>query len=308
VTPVKDGAALIIAEVILLSVHNISKFLSRYRSARARQRLVQAIGIGALVAFVVMLLVGTAAGRPKLVGIVSVGFLAMAAGVVIQQYGQLTTQTQQVWAYGLASGAMLASAAALLAPKAIGQHPQYGGFAIAVGYLLGYATHELGHLVGHHDLPINATVSELTLHALLAGSIMGVVYGTLPGLTPLFGYGVVAHKLPAGFGGAETLDRDDLPRVVMALPAAAVGIAAIPLSIATPALGPITKAVFYGISTGVFAHVALDMIPECSGGGSGHSHGSATCGPNADRQRINAVTSTVAGTGVIFLIWQALVL
>jgi ZIP family zinc transporter len=136
---------------------------------------------------------------------------------------------------------------------------------------------------------------------------MGVIYGTLPSLTPLFGYGIVAHKLPAGFGGAQTLERDGLPAVVMVLPAAAVGLAAVPLSLATPSLSPVVRAVFYGVSTGVFAHVALDMIPTCVGGGSGHGHGEAVCSPDADRERYHAVGSTVAGTLALFVLWQALV-
>jgi ZIP family zinc transporter len=75
---------------------------------------------------------------------------------------------------------MLASAAALLAPKAIGHHPEYGGFAVAFGYLLGYAGHELGHLFTHRERPVNAAVAELTVHALLAGAIMGVVTERCP--------------------------------------------------------------------------------------------------------------------------------
>jgi ZIP family zinc transporter len=272
-----------------------------------REGLAVVLGVLALLAFAGVLAVGYAYDRTQLVGIVTFAFLAMSAGVGLQRYGRFTTPSRRLWASGLASGAMLASAAAFLAPKAIGQHPKYGGFAIAVGYLLGYAGHELGHLLTHHDLPVNAAVSELTLHATMAGAIMGVVYGTLPTLSPLFGYGIVAHKLPAGFGGAETLGRDGLPTVVMALPAAAVGLAAVPLSLATPALGPVVKAIFYGVSTGVFAHVALDMIPDCGGGGSGHGHGEVTCSPEADRHRVHAVVSTLAGTVAIFGLWQLLV-
>lgn len=274
--------------------------------ASRRRRLALGLGVSALVAFAGVLALGYAAGREKLVGIVSFAFVAMVAGVALHRSGRFTTPTGRLWAQGLASGAMLASAAAFLAPKAIGTHPEYGGFAIAFGYLLGYAGHELGHLVGHRSLPLNGAVSELTLHALLAGGVMGVVYGTLPSLTPLFGYGIVAHKLPAGFGGAVALDRDDLPASVMALPAAAVALVAVPLSIATPPLGTTLKAAFFGVSTGVFAHVALDMIPECTGGGDGHGHGSATCSADADRRRHHAVGRTLAGAVVVFIAWQAL--
>ena len=279
------------------------------QSERTGHRVAVLVGVAALVALVATLALGYVAGREKLVGIASFGFVAMVAGVAIKRYGSFATPRRRLWSYGLASGAMLASAAALLAPKAIGQHPTYGGFAIAFGYLLGFAGHELGHLVSHYDLPLNATVSELTLHAVTAGSIMGVLYGSLSSLTPLLGYGIVAHKLPAGFGGADALERDGLPLVVMALPAAAVGLAAIPLSIATPSLGPIVRAVFYGVSTGIFAHVALDMIPECSGGGSGHSHGdeASFCSHEADAQRRHAVASTIAGAAVLFAVWQVVV-
>lgn len=272
-----------------------------------RTRHASGIGILALLAFVGVLAAGVVYGREKLVGIVLFAFLTMGAGVALSRAGLMTTPTRRLWAHGLASGAMLASAAALLAPKAIGHHPKYGGFAIAFGYLLGYAGHELGHLVGHRDLPVNVVVAELTLHAVMAGSIMGVVYGTLPSLTPLFGYGIVAHKLPAGFGGARALQRDGLPVLPMALPAAAVGLAAVPLSIVTPALGPVVRAIFYGVSTGVFAHVALDMIPECTGGGSGHGHGEVTCGPDADTRRHHAVASTIAGAVALFVLWQTIV-
>jgi ZIP family zinc transporter len=271
---------------------------------RSRQVRAISLGVAAALAFGVALLGGVLAGRTTLVGIVSFAFLAMAGGVAVSRYGSFSTPRRRLWAYGLSSGAMLASAAALLAPKAISHHATFGGFAIAFGYLLGFSGHEFGHLFSHRELPLNATISELTLHALLAGSIMGVLYASLPSLTPLFGYGVVAHKLPAGFGGAIALDRDDLPAVVMALPAAAVGLAAIPVSVVTPDLGPVVRAVFYGISTGVFAHVALDMIPECHGGGEGHGHGGeSVCSAEADAQRRHAVASTIAGAGVLFLAW-----
>jgi ZIP family zinc transporter len=201
---------------------------------------------------------------------------------------------------------MLASAAVLLALQAIGHHPKFGGFAIAAGYTLRYASHELGHLVGHRRLPVNAVVSELTLRAVAAGSIVGVVYGSLPSLIPLFGYGVIACKLPAGFGSPEALERDGLPVLTTALPATAVGLATVLVALVTPTLGPVVKAVFYGVSTGVFLHVALDTVSECAGGGSGHGHGAITCNLEADRKRHHAVSSTVVGTAVVFLAWLAL--
>jgi ZIP family zinc transporter len=96
----------------------------------------------------------------------------------------------------------------------------------------------------------------------------------------------------------------------MIIPASAVGIAAIPLSILTPELSPVVKAVFFGISAGVFAHVGIDMLPECSHVGShaDSTHGAVQCSRDADRLRQYAVLSTVLGAGVIFVLWQALTL
>ncbi|MFB6200989.1 MAG: ZIP family metal transporter, partial [Halorhabdus sp.] len=87
-------------------------------------------------------------------------------------------------------------------------------------------------------------------------------------LSALFGFGILAHKFPAGFTGSEALKQSGIPRTVMIVPASTVALAAIPLSILTPDLSPIVQAVFYGVSTGVFAHVAIDMLPECSHVGS----------------------------------------
>ncbi|WP_135665134.1 ZIP family metal transporter [Halorhabdus rudnickae] len=272
-------------------------------------RLAYAVSAITALVFAAVIGLGIATGRQSLVTVVVFGLLAMLGGVAISFFGDFETPERQVWAYGLASGAMLASAAALLAPKAILRHEAYGGFAIALGYLLGYAAHELGHQVTHYDLPLNAAVGELTLYALAAGSIMGVVYESLPNLSVLFGFGVLAHKFPAGFTGSETLRQSGLPRVVMVVPAAAVAISAIPLSMLTPPLSPIVKAVFFGVSTGVFAHVAIDMLPECSHVGShadSSGHGTIQCSRDANRIRQYAVVSTLAGAGAIFVLWQVL--
>lgn len=273
-----------------------------------RSRIAQGLSVLALLALVAVVVLGLAVGRTKLIGIVVFAAVAMMLGVLVSYLSDFTTPGRQVWAYGLASGAMLASAAAFITPQAILQHPEFGGFAIAFGYLIGYAAHELGHLVTHYELPINAATGELTLHALAAGSIMGVAYGALPTLTPLFGYGVVAHKFPAGFTGSEAVEQSGLPLSVMIIPASAVAIAAIPLSILTPDLSPVIKAVFFGLSAGVFAHVGIDMLPECSHVGShaDSTHGTVQCSHDADRLRQYAVLSTLLGAGVIFVLWQIL--
>jgi len=262
------------------------------------------IAIGAVLALIAVLGVGVAADRTTLVGVTLVAFVAMMAGVAIRVAGDIGTPTRTVWAYGLSSGAMLASAMALLAPKAIaGQHAEIGGFAIAIGYLVGYAAHEIGHHATHHEWPIELVTGELTLHAIAAGAMMGVLYGSLPGLTALFGYGVVAHKFPAGFTGASAVTDHGKSTIQLVVPAAAVALAAIPASLVVPPLSGGVQAAFFGLSTGVFTHVAIDMLPECKSGEPDSGHGAVVCAPDADHLRHAAVASTLLGTAAIAVFW-----
>ncbi|MFW6436747.1 MAG: hypothetical protein ACOCYZ_03850 [Halococcoides sp.] len=196
---------------------------------RSTSRRTLAIAVGTTVALIAVLGVGLIGGRTTLVGVTLFAFVAMMAGVALRIGGDFGSPTRTVWAYGISSGAMLASAMALLAPKAIaGQHAEIGGFAIAVGYLVGYAAHEIGHHATHRDWPIEIVTGELTLHAVAAGAMMGVLYGSLPGLTALFGFGVVAHKFPAGFTGASAVIDRGQSSIQLVVPAAAVALAAIP--------------------------------------------------------------------------------
>ncbi|MFB6109536.1 MAG: ZIP family metal transporter [Halodesulfurarchaeum sp.] len=274
--------------------------LRRHRTATAASAVTAVAFLGAVT-------LGISVGRTTLTAVAAFGFAAMTGGVAISHYVEFDVPERQVWAYGLASGAMLASAGGLLAPKAIGAHATYGGFAIALGYLLGYGAHELGHLVSHLELPLNAAAGELSLHALAAGTIMGVVYGSLSELTPLLGFGILAHKFPAGFTGSESVKQSGLPVYVMVIPASMVAIAAIPFSIAMPPLSPVLQAVLFGVSTGVFAHVGIDMLPECSHQGShadSSGHVSVQCSRDVHRIKRHAVASTFLGTGTIFVLWQ----
>ncbi|AWB27264.1 ZIP family metal transporter [Halococcoides cellulosivorans] len=263
------------------------------------------IGIGTTIALVAVLGVGLLNDRTTLVGVTLFAFVAMAAGVALRVAGDFGSPTRTVWAYGLSSGAMLASAMALLAPKAIGQHAEIGGFAIAVGYLVGYAAHEIGHHATHRDWPIDLVTGELTLHAVAAGAMMGVLYGSLPGLTALFGFGVVAHKFPAGFTGASAVIDRGQSSIQLVVPAAAVALAAIPASLLVPPLSGGVQAAFFGLSTGVFTHVAIDMLPECKSGDPESGHGAVVCSPDADRLRHAAVASTLFGTAAIAGLWVA---
>ena len=81
-----------------------------------------------------------------------------------------------VWGYGLASGAMITSASVFLVPQAIAHDANFGGFGVALGLLVGFAGHTVGHRIAHYDLPLDRTVAELSAHAFSAGLIIRIVY------------------------------------------------------------------------------------------------------------------------------------
>lgn len=110
-----------------------------------------------------------AVGQKKLFGIAWIAFLSMAVAGWVGDRTPRENASALVWGYGLASGAMVTSAAVFLLPQAIGQHATYGGFGVALGLLVGFGAHTLGHRLAHMDLPLDRTLAELTIHAVTAG-------------------------------------------------------------------------------------------------------------------------------------------
>ena len=242
-----------------------------------------------------------------------VGWVAFAAMVVGAYLGGRATATDPqrlVWGYGLASGAMVTSAAMFLVPQAIGiggsaGAPQIGGIGIAAGLVVGYSGHVVGHRLTHLDLPMDVTTAQITAHALSAGLIIGLVYGSIPTLGLLLGLAIVSHKGPAGYAAARRLRRNDKPVSALLLPAAGVGITAIPSALLPVPEIAALNAVVFGFAAGIFLHVAMDFLPVCEAG----SEIDEVCSLSEeshellDRLRFHAVGSTVVGATVVVAAW-----
>jgi ZIP family zinc transporter len=265
------------------------------------------LGLVATVALVVLSAVGLAAGAEKVTVIAWVAFVAMAAGALAGARATTSYPTRLVWGYGLASGAMVASSAVFLLPQAIGLSPRVGGFGVAAGLLLGYAAHVIGHRLAHVDVGLDLTAAQISAHALSAGAIIGLVYGAMPELGLLLGLAIVSHKGPAGYAAAHRLRTGEFPVSALLLPAAGVGLTAIPAALLpVPEVAALNAAVF-GFATGIFLHVAMDFLPSCEVGGevdevcslSEHSHA------QLDRLRLHAVASTFVGGFAVFVAWLA---
>jgi ZIP family zinc transporter len=268
------------------------------------------LGVASVLALLVLSAVAaTVEPAPKLLVIGWVAFGAMAGGAVL---GLRTTDEHPrgiVWGYGLAAGAMVTSAALFLIPQATANDPRYGGLGVAIGLLVGFAGHTIGHRLTHLDLPMDHTVAELSAHALTAGTIIGVVYAAMPDLGPLLGLAIVSHKGPAGYAAARRLVRDGRSVAPILLPAAGVGVAALAVSMVGGPTESTIQAVVFGFASGIFLHVAMDFLPSCETGSEVHDHVVREHDADhelLDRLRVQAVASTAVGGVIVYLAWVAI--
>ncbi|WP_158055833.1 ZIP family metal transporter [Halorussus halophilus] len=269
---------------------------------------VSRFGLAGVVLLALLTPIALVSGVTKVVGIAWVAFAAMGGAAYLGgQSGESASAKHLVWGYGLASGAMITSAAVFLVPGAIDHHPKFGGFGIALGVLVGFSAHTLGHRASHadFDLPLDHTAAELTAHSLAAGAIIGLVYGNMPELGVLLGLAIVSHKGPAGYAAAHRLRRSGKTVSVLLFPAAGVGLTAIPAALLElPSSGPVNGVVF-GFAAGVFLHVAMDFLPKCELGGDVYEVASVSDNAHAllDQLRTRAVMSTGIGGLAVFLAW-----
>jgi ZIP family zinc transporter len=272
----------------------------------ATQGGVSRLGVVGAALLVALSVLAAWTGRWKVLGIAWVAFGAMSLAIPLgARAGRREDARALVWGYGLSSGAMVTSALVFIVPGAIGHHPAYGGFGVAAGVVAGFSAHTVGHRLTHHDLPLEHTGLELTAHALSAGAIIGIVYGNIPDLGLLLGLSIVSHKGPAGYAAARRLARQGRAPSVILLPAAGVGITAIPAALVDLPANPIANALVFGFAAGVFLHVAMDFLPSCELGGEAYEvvQTSEDAHEVLDRLRLHAVSSTAIGGVAVFLAW-----
>jgi ZIP family zinc transporter len=264
------------------------------------------VGLAGLAGLVAMTTLAYSVVPWKVLVIAWVAFVAMAGSALVGATTDRGDALGLVWGYGLASGAMVTSAAVFLVPQAIGFDGPVGGFGIAAGLVGGYSGHTVGHRLSHRET-FDSAPAQLAAHSLAAGAIIGLVYGALPELGLLLGVAIVSHKGPAGYAAARRLGGADRPIPVLLLPSAGVGLTAIPAALLQPPSTPVVNAAIFGFAAGVFLHVAMDFLPECEVGGDvseaagidadGHDHAVL------DRMRVHAVASTLCGAVAILLAW-----
>jgi ZIP family zinc transporter len=284
--------------------------------------LLSASGIGGVATAVLVVLSVAVAGTVrfgigdigpavwKVVVISWVAFAGMVGGTWAGGRANETNPFGLVWGYGLASGAMIMSAAMFLVPQAIGlgagaDNPRAGGIGLALGVVIGYSAHTVGHRLTHIEFPIDITAAQITVHALAAGAIIGLVYNSMPSLGLLLGLAIVSHKGPAGYAAARRLQRDGYDTEILLLPAAGVGLTAIPSALLPVPAQPVVNAVVFGFAAGIFLHVAMDFLPTCETGSEIDQVVSVEANAHAllDRLRTHAVGSTLVGGLAVVATW-----
>ncbi|MBX0323906.1 ZIP family metal transporter [Halomicroarcula sp. F13] len=271
------------------------------------------VGLASVVGLLALSAVGVTGGLRKVLVISWVAFVAMGLGAWLGARAAETNPHRLVWGYGLASGAMVTSATMFLVPQAMGLGtaagtPRIGGIGIATGIVAGYGTHTVGHRLTHVDTAFDTTTAAIAAHALSAGLIIGLVYASMPTLGLLLGLAIVSHKGPAGYAAARRLNRDGKSATALLLPAAGVGLTAIPSALLPVPQTPVVNAVVFGFAAGIFLHVAMDFLPNCEAGSeidevcSLHEHSHDLL----DELRTHAVGSTVAGAALVVLAWVAI--
>jgi len=264
--------------------------------------------------------VGLLASLDKLLAIGWVAFGAMISGAWMGARSETNASApterrpaRLVWAYGLSSGAMITSTTLFLVPNAMSHHAAFGGLGIAIGIVGGFSIHMLHAGSGHTGSAARSVVWELTLHALGAGLVIGVVYAAMPALGPTLGLAIVSHKAPAGYAAARRLRRHGQSVSVLMLPAAAVALAALPVGLVDPPALDGLHALVFGGATGLFLHVAIDFLPRCE-----WRHGLRAVGPiefddpgeaegaHDHFLRWQAIGSTLLGGAIVVGAWTLL--
>lgn len=257
------------------------------------------------VAFVVAIAAAVSMGVFQITVISLTAALAMLGFGLLADRVRPSTGLPLIWSYGLASGAMIVSTAVFLFPNAITVDPAIGGIGIAGGYLLGYLFHTAGHQIQHSVASFDDRIIALTTHAILAGLVIGVIYQTLPDPGLLLGLSIISHKGPAGYTTLESLTEDGRPRLLLVFPALALGLAAIPMAFFPISLGTTQTALLFGVSAGVFFHVATDFIPRCEAGSDIYErlNGADADHATLDMYRRHSVFSLITGAGIVVALW-----
>jgi ZIP family zinc transporter len=207
---------------------------------------------------------------------------------------------------------MITSTTLFLVPNAISHHAALGGLGIAIGIVGGFSIHTM-HAGSGHAAGAAPVAWELTLHALGAGLVIGAVYAAMPALGPMLGLAIVSHKAPAGYAAARRLRRHGQSVSTLLLPAAAVGLAALPVGLVDPPSMDGLHALVFGGATGIFLHVAIDFLPRCewqhglrSVAAAGSERQGETEGGHIHRLRWQAIASTLLGGAVVVAAWGLL--
>lgn len=152
------------------------------------------------------------------------------------------------------AGVLVASAVLYVVPGALGEDMSSGALGTMVRLAIGLSMH-----IGRGAPVHRAMLGALSLHAVSAGLVLGVVYVSMPAIGLSLALAIVAHKLPAGYALARSLRNDGRSVATVAIPACAVGLASLPVALAGAA-PTIAHGLLFGVASGLFLAVGVSFI------------------------------------------------
>ncbi|MFB6200315.1 MAG: ZIP family metal transporter [Candidatus Nanohaloarchaea archaeon] len=196
---------------------------------------------------------------PKLVFIGFTAFSAMVLGAFLNRL-KPETRLGVIWIYGLSGGAAFASVLMFVMPQAVNLSTRFGVAGIVAGFIAGLTLHSAQHELSHRFRGFQ-NLYAVSIHAAFAGVVIGLIYQQMPEVSVLLGVAIVSHKLPAAYIIADRLKERFKPSLIL-FPASIVGFLALTVYNFNLNMSQQIQALFFGFSTGIFLHLALDFIPE----------------------------------------------
>lgn len=191
-------------------------------------------------------------GLATLAGLAMFGAVALVLGA-LASLGRVSKQAITL-VDGAAGGAMLTAALVFVVPHALMAHTPRGAIGLALGLGIGALLHRAAR--GAID---QMALTGLTLHTLTAGCALGALYSLVPALGVPAGLAILVHKAPAGYLLAHRLERAGRSRTLVAWPAIATGLGALPVAMMRGKL-PVSSGLMFGIAAGLFLFVALGFV------------------------------------------------
>lgn len=271
------------------------------------------ITIGVIILIIIFLKMGEKdEGVAKIIFITIISLVSINIAIAVPDNNFLkVTGKRFIWLMGVSSGSMLMSSSIFILPTAMNQNIKFGSIGIGIGFLIGYVVHTISHNSSHflNDyLNGREEIVNLTIHTIFTATILGIIYSQTPSISIILGVAVISHKLPASLSTTRRLIENNKSVYYILIPSLSFAFAISLSFYFKPEMSLVTSSFIFGIGTGIFIHLAMDLLPECSQGQmeelvsqTEEEH------QKLDNLRYHSMISVISGASIVLLFWILLV-